>query len=198
MLASDQLHLRLPLVLHSNSDATRSHDNCLPGFAALNGVLSKPEKQSAFKSGQHTEEDFYTWLETHPVQQGAFHRFMEAQFASLPTWLDAVDFEAEMGKDLTGNDVAFVDVGGGNGQQCASLKEKFPQMNGRVVLQDRPEVLDKALSVDGMEKMSYDYLTEQPVKGRIFFSFEQDDGTERSNTCLSRCPRLLLSPDYAQ
>lgn len=96
---------------------------------------------------------------------------MEAQFASLPTWLDAVDFEAEMGKDLTDNDVAFVDVGGGNGQQCASLKEKLPQISGRVVLQDRPEVLDKALSVDGMEKMSYDYLTEQPVKGKISLYF---------------------------
>lgn len=145
-----------------------SHDNCLPGFAALNSVLSQPEaKLNAFKTGQRSDQDFYTWLETHPVQQGAFHRFMEAQFASLPTWLDVVDFKTEMGTDLTSSDVAFVDVGGGNGQQCASLKARFPEIQGRIVLQDRPEVLEKALSVDGMERMSYDYLTEQPVKSEF-------------------------------
>lgn len=128
-------------------------------------MLSQPEARlNAFKTGQRSDQDFYTWLETHPVQQGAFHRFMEAQFASLPTWLDVVGFKTEMGMDLTSSDVAFVDVGGGNGQQCASLKGKFPEIEGRIVLQDRPEVLKKALSVDGMEKMSYDYLTEQPVK----------------------------------
>lgn len=97
---------------------------------------------------------------------------MEAQFASLPTWLDAVDFEAEMGKGLTSDSVAFVDVGGGNGQQCDSLKKKFPELAGRFVLQDRPEVLEKALAVDGMEKMSYDYLTEQPVKGIVTRKFK--------------------------
>lgn len=145
-----------------------SHDNCLPGFGALNTVLSHPDQSlNAFKTGQHSDVDFYTWMETHPVQQGAFHRFMEAQFASLPTWLDAVDFAAEVGQNLSDEDVAFVDVGGGNGQQCALLKKKVPELKGRVVLQDRPPVLEKALSVEGMEKMSYDYLTEQPVKGWI-------------------------------
>ncbi|POR34771.1 Uncharacterized protein TPAR_05041 [Tolypocladium paradoxum] len=27
-------------------------------------------------------------METHPLQRGSFHRFMEAQFACPPTWLD--------------------------------------------------------------------------------------------------------------
>lgn len=93
---------------------------------------------------------------------------MEAQFASLPTWLDVVDFKTEMGKDLASSDVAFVDVGGGNGQQCASLRQKFPDLQGRIVLQDRPDVLKIALPVDNMEKMDYDYLTEQPVKSELF------------------------------
>lgn len=143
-----------------------SHDNCLPAFGALNTVLSNTtQKLNAFKVGQHSSVDFYTWLETHPVQQGAFHRFMEAQFASLPTWLDAVDFGSEMRAGLfSPEQVAFVDVGGGNGQQIAALKAKIPDLQGRLVLQDRPVVLEKALEVEGMEKMSYDYLTEQPVK----------------------------------
>lgn len=106
-------------------------------------------------------------METHPIQQGAFHRFMEAQFASLPTWLDAVDLKAEFIINLASIEPAFVDVGGGGGHQCQSLKKALPELQGRVILQDRPEVLEKALSIDGVEKQSYDFLTEQPVKSMI-------------------------------
>ncbi|KND90708.1 Demethylsterigmatocystin 6-O-methyltransferase [Tolypocladium ophioglossoides CBS 100239] len=167
-----------------------SHDSVLPAFTALNTVLSRRgATPNAFKVGQRSEQDFYTWIETHPVQQAAFHRFMEAQFASLPTWLEAVDFEAEMGKGLTDSDVAFVDVGGGNGQQCEAFKKLLPQLKGRVVLQDRPEVLDQALLVDGMEMMSYDYLTEQPVKGARVYYFRQVMHNNNDETCI----RILQS-----
>ena len=148
-----------------------SHDNCSPAFFALNEVLDNPESgKTAFKVGQHSEEDFYTWMETHPVQQGAFHRFMEAQFAALPTWLDAVSFESEIAQNASADDIVFVDVGGGNGSQCAALKKAFPHLQGRIILQDRTPVLESALIVEGMEKMSHDFLTEQPVKSEFAIS----------------------------
>ncbi|OAA64103.1 O-methyltransferase, family 2 [Akanthomyces lecanii RCEF 1005] len=170
---------------------THFHDNCLPAFGALNTVLSNTtQKLNAFKVGQHSSVDFYTWLETHPVQQGAFHRFMEAQFASLPTWLDAVDFGSEMSAgSFSPEQVAFVDVGGGNGQQIAALKAKIPDLQGRLVLQDRPVVLEKALEVEGMEKMSYDYLTEQPVKNASVYYFRQIMHNNDDATCI----RILQS-----
>lgn len=131
-------------------------------------MLSDPQPGiTAFKIGQHSEEDFYTWMETHPVQEGAFHRFMEAQFAMLPTWLDAISFDTEVAQDVGIEDVVFVDVGGGNGSQCAALKKAFPELKGRVILQDRPAVLEKALKVDGMEVMAHDFLTEQPVHSKF-------------------------------
>jgi hypothetical protein len=133
----------------------------------LNEALKDPESgKTAFKIGQHSEEDFYAWTETHPVQQGAFHRFMEAQFAMLPTWLNAVPFESEIAHDASADDIVFVDVGGGNGSQCAALKKAFPRLQGRIILQDRPAVLERALEVADMEKMPHDFLTEQPVKSK--------------------------------
>lgn len=146
---------------------THFHDNCLPGFTALHRAVTEGDgKMNAFKLGQNTSEDFYTWMDTHPVQQRAFHNFMKEQFASLPTWLDVVSFAEEFAKHPTQpDDVVFVDVGGGNGSQCAALKKSLPELKGRVVLQDKPNVLEKALEVEGMEKMPYDFFTEQPVKG---------------------------------
>lgn len=90
---------------------------------------------------------------------------MEAQFASLPTWLDVLPFDSEYAASATLETLIFVDVGGGNGQQCVALQKKYPALQGRIVLQDRPAILEKAITPDSVERMSYDYLVEQPVKG---------------------------------
>jgi hypothetical protein len=161
----------------------------------LNEALKDPENgKTAFKIGQHSEENFYTWMETHPIQQGAFHRFMEAQFAMLPTWLNAVPFESETAHDASADDIVFVDVGGGNGSQCAALKKEYPHLQGRIILQDRPAVLESALEVSGMEKMPYDFLTEQPVKSKTSFALhlrchpaDSRDKTHEHTTSAKSC-----------
>lgn len=104
-------------------------------------------------------------MDTHPVQRDAFHRFMDAQFSSLPTWLDVVDFPTEIAGGSGDDGVVFVDVGGGNGSQISALQRAFPGVKGRMILQDQAYVLERAMKVEGMEKMVYDFLTEQPVKG---------------------------------
>lgn len=39
-----------------------------------------------------------------------------------------------------------------------------------MILQDTPHVLQRALEVEGMERMTFDFLTEQPVKGKYKLS----------------------------
>src|SRR5215469_6960258 len=93
-----------------------SHDNCLPAFNALNQKMANPsDSRTAFNIGHNTPHDLYTWFESHPIQGGAFHRFMEAQFASLPTWLSVIpDFDSKYAHEATPETPVFVDVGGGN------------------------------------------------------------------------------------
>ncbi|OBT79128.1 hypothetical protein VF21_01729 [Pseudogymnoascus sp. 05NY08] len=125
------------------------HDNCLPAFNALNYSLAHPaDPRTPFEIGHDSPVDFYTYLESHPVQGAAFHRFMEAQFASLPTWLDVLPFDSEYAASATPETLIFVDVGGGNGQQCVALQKKYPDLQGRIVLQDRPAILEKAITPD--------------------------------------------------
>ncbi|KAL1593063.1 hypothetical protein SLS59_009388 [Nothophoma quercina] len=97
---------------------------------------------------------------------------MDAQLKTLPSWLDIITFDTEVAQDAKPEDVVFVDVGGGNGSQCAALKQRFPSLQGRIVLQDRPTVLESALGVEGLEIMSHDLLTEQPVK--LLHSYDDD------------------------
>jgi hypothetical protein len=104
-------------------------------------------------------------MQTRPIQARAFAGFMQAQFSSLPSWLSVLDFDSEISKGADPDTFIFVDVGGGTGQQCQALCDKFPNLKGKIVVQDRPEVLDKAITGSRVDRMSYDYLTKQPVKG---------------------------------
>ncbi|KAL6720893.1 hypothetical protein ACLMJK_002818 [Lecanora helva] len=86
------------------------------------------------------------------------------------SWLDEFNFEQEVAPNSDSEEIIFVDVGGGIGTQCFNLRQHFPHLAGRVILQDLETPIKQALKVDGMETMIHDFLTEQPVKGaRSYF-----------------------------
>jgi demethylsterigmatocystin 6-O-methyltransferase len=83
-------------------------------------------------------------------------------------------FEAELG-DFAGPRVP-VDVGGGFGHQCVALQARYPELRGRLVLQDLPQALEHlppplAAQLGGVvEQMAHDVFQEQPVRGARFVS----------------------------
>lgn len=92
----------------------------MPAVGALNERLRIPsdvDKRTAFEIAKQSNVGLYEWLNSHPKQQKAFNDFVIAQFASLPTWLDAIDFASEFGQNTDSKTKLFVDVGGGNGDQ---------------------------------------------------------------------------------
>ncbi|KFH48407.1 Demethylsterigmatocystin 6-O-methyltransferase-like protein [Hapsidospora chrysogenum ATCC 11550] len=173
------------------------HDNVYQPWAYMRKAMREPlPARTAFQMGYDTDDDFYEYLgcEKKKAEREAFHRFMKSYASGLPLWLSVVDFEAEFGRGLTDGEVAFVDVGGGNGQQCEALKAKHPGLPGRVILQDRPEALSAALDVPGMEKMVYDYHTEQPIRdARVYyfrFIFHNNDDETSVQILRSQLPAM--------
>jgi hypothetical protein len=69
------------------------------------------------------------------------------------------------GYDSNTSPVMFVDVGGGYGQKAIALRNDFPQLPGRVVVQDLPMTIERAPKTDGIDFMTHDFFTEQPIKG---------------------------------
>lgn len=59
----------------------------------------------------------------------------------------------------------YVNVGGGIGHQCAQFREKYPNIPGRVILQDLPVTVERALPIPGVENMAHDFFEPQPIKG---------------------------------
>ncbi|TVY92319.1 O-methyltransferase [Lachnellula willkommii] len=65
-----------------------------------------------------------------------------------------------------------VDIGGGRGQLLKAIQRESPNGFGaKMILQDRPDVLASLTAEDipGIEKMSYDFFTPQPVKNAHFY-----------------------------
>lgn len=63
--------------------------------------------------------------------------------------------------------VSLVDIGGGKGQMLKVIKEAYPEMRGKLVLEDLKVVLDGGVVVDDeVVKIPYDFFKEvQPIKG---------------------------------
>ncbi|MDI1488689.1 MAG: hypothetical protein OHK93_007965 [Ramalina farinacea] len=89
----------------------------------------------------------------------AFNTYMEVQEVLLN------DFNAKE------EAVLLVDVGGGRGHDLEAFKEAFPHQEGRLIVQDLPDVIDDIRQpVPGVEAMKHNFFTPQPVKGaRVHF-----------------------------
>ena len=71
-------------------------------------------------------------------------------------------------------EVLIVDVGGGRGQALSAIKECYPRLEGRMVLQDQAEVVEdaKRIGLPGfIEPMAASFFEPQPVKGMLLNSF---------------------------
>ncbi|KAI1370106.1 S-adenosyl-L-methionine-dependent methyltransferase [Hypoxylon crocopeplum] len=124
---------------------------------------------SPFQIAHKTDKPSYAWAMGQPKLMEGFNLWMTEQHQGQRTWLDVFDFAGHVGGSSV-DTLVFVDVGGGIGQQCALIRNTFPQLPGRVVLQDQPFVLPHAIPTDGVEKQPFDFWTEQPLKGaRIYY-----------------------------
>jgi len=82
----------------------------------------------------------------------------------MSTWLSVYPFLEEVG-ECGDEDMVFVDVGGGIGHQCVALRERYPGLRGRVVVQDLEHSIRGKIDHEGVEGMVHDFFKEQPIKG---------------------------------
>ncbi|KAI9649720.1 hypothetical protein NHQ30_002301 [Ciborinia camelliae] len=139
-----------------------------PTYQALPEFLEKHKYQNhtggkfAWNMGANTDLDFFSWAQQNQQSLQWFQQLM-----SVPReddWLDVVPVISE-----GMSDVILVDVGGGMGQQCARLVARFPELENKVVLQDRPETIKIAPPIKGVKAMGHDFFTPQVVNGAQFY-----------------------------
>ena len=83
-------------------------------------------------------------------------------------WFDIYPIKSQLlaGSTQDSESVFLVDVAGGNGHDISSLRTRFPDLPGRLVLQDLPQTFEDLPLLVNIEMMPHDMFTEQRIKGR--------------------------------
>ena len=99
----------------------------------------------------------------------AFDLWMSSRRAGIKReWFDIYPINSQLlaGSERDSASVFLVDVAGGKGHDISSLRTRFPDLPGRLVLQDLPRTLEGLSTSVDIEMMPHDLFTEQPIKGQ--------------------------------
>ena len=147
----------------------------LPEYLASINFRSPSDPKSAlFHYANDTKLDMFQWLRTQPEQLAVFADYnaasMRLQEPYLKPTINALlpkitPAERVAGNKLAQDVVLLVDVGAGRGQALRAVRKDRPDLVGRMIAQDLPEVISGREIVEGVETMAYDFFEPQPVKG---------------------------------
>ncbi|KAI1144925.1 S-adenosyl-L-methionine-dependent methyltransferase [Nemania diffusa] len=118
------------------------------GYKDPTGILP-----TALSRAHNTDQHAYSWLGDNPWALKLTLAYMKVQFRDRPLFFDALDFQTRFAHDAIDSTILF----------------RYPNLPGRVILQDRPEVVEKAKSAlassANIEVEVYDIFTPESVKG---------------------------------
>jgi hypothetical protein len=131
------------------------------------------KNDTAYQIAHNTKLHWFEHIQSTPPHGKNFNDHMAGYLLGRPSWNDERFYPVKKrlleGFDLDNNDaVLLVDLGGGIGHYTEQFRFNFPDAPGRLILQDLPAVLDHAQGLHArIERMEYDFFTEQPVKGKF-------------------------------
>lgn len=119
----------------------------------------------------NTELNFFEHLQNVGCGE-QFNSMMGGYHQGRPSWMDANFYPVQErlfdGFEKDNKEAALiVDIGGNVGHDLEEFGRKHPEAPGRLILQDLPVIIGQIKRLDDrIERMEYDFYTEQPVKGK--------------------------------
>lgn len=116
-----------------------------------------------------TEKDMFAWQQS--LGYGThFNHHMGGYRQGRPPWMAPGFYPVREnlieGADESPDAPFIVDIGGSVGHDLAEFKRRHPNTPGKLILQDLPVVIGQIKDLDSeIQRMEYDFHTEQPVKG---------------------------------
>ncbi|EED12775.1 O-methyltransferase, putative [Talaromyces stipitatus ATCC 10500] len=130
-----------------------------------------------------------------------FNTFMGNTMGARSYWVDWYPVQTQILDNADPEKPLIVDVGAGKGHDLLAFHARFPDHAGKLVLQDLPpviEVLDALNPV--IEKVAYDFFTEQPVKGARVYFYHHILHDWSDSYCLDILRRVVsaMTPGYSK
>ena len=92
---------------------------------------------------------------------------MEGSAGNRALWVDWFPVQERLIDGFVGGEenVLFIDMAGGLGQDLKAFQAKFPAAPGRLILQDQAHVLEEADVGGEIERIPFDLFKPQPIQG---------------------------------
>jgi hypothetical protein len=124
---------------------------------------------TAFNYAYNTKLHMFQYLQSHPPYGSMFNDLMGGYAYGRISWVDEGFYPVKTrlieGLETAADAVLLVDVGGSVGHDMERFREKFPDVPGRLVVEDLPEVIAQIERLHSkIERVTYNFHDEQPVK----------------------------------
>lgn len=115
------------------------------------------------------DESIWTWLPQNPEKLDSCNTFMEGDCGARPSWLEWFPVEERLLCDTHPDaETLMVDVAGGRGHDLAAFATRYPDVPGRLILEDLPHVLEEStIDAERIEKQPFDLFKPQPIHGKF-------------------------------
>ena len=148
---------------------------------------------------------FEHWMRD-PIEAVRFNTFMHGVRGSRPTWVKWFPITTLLDSEkavLAKDSVLLVDVAGGHGHQLHEFTKKYPELIGRVILQDLLPVLEEVSDLDldpRIEKQAIDFFASQPAPGAKFYvlSYIMHDWPDKECESILANVRDAMTPGYSR
>lgn len=139
-------------------------------LAETNYVNPANPSDTVFQSVYNTKDSIFEFVQKHPDMLRKFNTFMVLQHQGRIPWYDVYPIEEKLASGPQDpNRVILIDVGGGWGSQLFAARQRFPELKGRMILQDLPQATERVHYLPDFtyqfEVQSHNFFKEQPVKG---------------------------------
>ncbi|KAG4437775.1 hypothetical protein IFR05_006760 [Cadophora sp. M221] len=180
------------------------HDTLIPSYAKLPEYYQNasflPSEKTLMEHATGTE--FWKFINERPTLHQDFLVYMRGRKDGNPRWLDYFPVTTQVENLSTAEDaVTLVDIGGNLGHDVKLFRERCPEIPGRVILMDLPEVVrGNADPLVGIEKVEYDFFTAQPVIGAKFYMFRSICHDWPDEECLKFLSNTVkaMKPGYSR
>ncbi|KAI3559148.1 hypothetical protein CABS01_02474 [Colletotrichum abscissum] len=147
------------------------NDTILPMYAKMPEYFSKtdytnPQDSSytVFQYAHRWDGDLWSYYQAHPKQQEQFSTIQQTISGLHPAWTEIFPVERLMEGDDAQTPL-LVDVGGSTGHDVLKFHSIYPETASRLYLEDLGSVVDQAVLPEGVNRVSYDFFTPQPIRG---------------------------------
>ena len=129
---------------------------------------------------------------------------MQGIRASRPSWVEWFPIQERIIADAdvtTPDSVLLIDIAGGRGHDIEQLQSKFPQPEGKLVLEDLPAVIDDIKRLDpAIKRIKANFFQPQPVRGARAYYFSHIFHDWSDDPCRSILKNLkpAFKPGYSK